>query len=106
MPIIKAPEVADVTIWAGVGDVCFESARNSVTGVVDTFLITLVEPGEIGDPDATGRTEGLIDRDRPADVALRFSSRRSIESFVLAAAELLGGARSDVATGDSLGVPD
>lgn len=114
MPIIDAPELANLTFLVGVGDVYFSRGSNSETEVADTFLVTVGEPGEIGDTDVSDRDDEVKSlgmesgkrQSRPADVAFRFTSRSSLEAFVLSAAELLGEARRDVETGDSLEVHD
>ncbi len=110
MPIIDAPVLADVTIIADRGDVLFSPSRNSETGVHDTLLVALSVPGDSGEVEEVGRESDALEagmergviQTKPAAVALRFGSRKSLESFVLAANELVGLARADVPSGDDL----
>lgn len=103
MPIMKAPELANTAFYVSDGDVLFASGRDSETGLCDTFLIKESVPGAIGPTGTTGRQEDAKaagmesgkQQTQPADVALRFGSLESLESFVLEACTLLGRWQSD-----------
>lgn len=110
MPIMDAPLLAKTAFLVGKGDVFFATGRNPETGIHDTFLIAISVEGEIGGTEETGREgdakEAGLERNKtqskPAEVALRFTSRKSLESFVLEANELLGLARADKPLGNQL----
>lgn len=115
MPIIDAPELAKLAFLVGSGDLFFSHGKNSETGVPDTFMVHTAQPGAVGDAEESGRMGELGEigivpgkrQTKPAAVAFRFTSRKSLESFLLEVCELFGEARYAVTRGDSLeSLPD